>query len=85
MSIEVAQVHQGPTMNTVSHAVVMVDCCSVSILGLGLRGLSATRILASTSTKHCDTYKTTNLCSNPVKLFINDPPYVICRWGEGID
>ena len=65
-----------------SHAVVVVDCCSVLILSLGL---SAPRILASTSTKHCDTYKTTNCCSNPVKVSINEPPHTTCRRELGTD
>ena len=63
-----------------SHAVVVVDCCSVSVLSLGLIAL---RILASTSAKHCNTCKTTNCCSNPTKVSINGSPYIICRWEEG--
>ena len=60
-----------------SHALAVVDCCVVSIL---VFRISTPRNLASTSTKHCDTHKTTNLWSNPAKLSINKPPHIICRW-----
>ena len=41
---------------------------------------STPRNLASTSTKHRDAHKTTNLCSNPAKLSINEPSRIICTW-----
>ena len=65
-----------------SHRVVVVDCCSVSIL---VFRVSPPRNLASTSTKHSDNLKLTSFCSNPAKLSIHEPTHIICRWEEGTD
>ena len=59
------------------HGVFVNHFRPVSILVF--RG-STPRNLASTSTKHRDAHKTTNLCSNPVKLSINEPSRIICTW-----
>ena len=53
-------------------------CCSVTTLEFGI---SSPQILASTSTKHCDTHKTIIFGSKTASLSINEPHHVISERG----